>query len=119
MRNKIILGVVVSLIVSYFLAYPVGNWFAGKYFGSGEFFFGPFRGFLDGFLLSYVFIASILTVLLTNKIKFGFYVVLPVLVFDVLTGSFNPQLWMDLVLLAAGLGLAWVILSLKRLKLKK
>ncbi|TSA45839.1 hypothetical protein D4R52_01695 [bacterium] len=107
---------IVTLVLSHFTAYPIGHWFASRYFGSGEFYFGPFRGYLDGLSLSYIFYSSFLLSIFTGKFKIGFYFALPVLVFDLILGAFNPQLWMDFILLAAGLGLAWLILLIKNKK---
>ena len=115
MKFKKTLAIVVSLSTSHFLAYPVGHWFDSQYATGGGWLptVGPFPGYLDGFTLSYVLISSLLIYLISGQLKFGIYAALPVVVIDLLLGAVNPQLWMDLILLAAGLTLAWTILFAK------
>lgn len=111
---KLVLVLIVSMASSYFIAFPIGRWFASEYYGSGEFFIGPFRGFLDGFFISYIFISSILVYTATGNYRFSIYSVIPVIIFDLVLQAFNPQLWMHLVLLAAGLLIAHLFLLLTR-----
>ena len=113
MKIKILVGGFLSIILAYFARTILGSWLAANYAYSGSFIgFGREQNF-DGFLSSYVFFSSFILPLVSRKIKYGFYFALPVLVLDIILGSFNPQLWLDLILLAAGLGLAHVILKIK------
>lgn len=110
---KKIIAIIISLIVAYFGATPVGQWFSSKYAVGGFISVGAFPGFLDGFLFTYVFVASMITPLFTERIKIGFYVTLPILILNALH-PYDPQLVISLLLLAAGLGIAWFFLFLKR-----
>ena len=115
-KGKILIGIAISLVVSHFLAYPVGQWFHNQYGVGGGWIgqVGPSPGYLDGLFFSYIFVSALLFSVVNNKLKSGFYASSPIVIFDLLLGAFNPQLWMDLILLALGLGLAWLILFLKR-----
>ena len=105
MKYKKTLAVVISLVASYFAAYPVGHLYDSIYPGGGTGWVavGPFPGYWDGFLFSYVLLSSFLVVFISGRIKYGFYAVLPVLVIDIILAAFDPQLWMDLILLGLGL----------------
>ena len=116
---KKIITFVISVVLSYFTATPVGKWFDENYVSGGFIYWGPFPGFLDGLLLSYVFFSALLLSLFSQKIKTGFYFSLPILILDIISGSYNPQLWLSLILLALGLGLAYLILLLTRKAGKK
>ena len=104
---------VLSLAGAYLVAAPIGKWFDARYAGGGFIYWGPFPGYLDGLLFGYVFFASLLFPSLTNKIKLGVYWASPVILLDLVSGSYT-QLGYSFILLAAGLGLAWMILFVKR-----
>ena len=110
---KKLIATIITLVASYFAAFPVGHWFAHHYVVSGEFYFGYFPGYDAGFFLSYSFFAALIIGIISNNLKYGLYFSLPVIVLDILLGAYNPLLWMNLILLAVGLGLAHVILKLK------
>ena len=110
---KKIFAVLISLVLSYFAAFPVGKWFASKYAVGGFMYVGSFPGFLDGFLFSYVLFSSLFVSIISHKIKYGFAAALPVLIFDILHPT-DPQFFYSLVFLASGLALAWVILKIKQ-----
>lgn len=102
---------IVTIVISYFSATPVGKWFDKQYPGGGGWVYaGSFPGFLDGLVFSYIFFASLFFPQLTGKIKSGLYSILPVLVIEVVLGAWNPQLWMSLIFLASGLGFSSLIL---------
>jgi|SRR3989344_3684792 len=119
MKFKKTLGVIVSLVISFFLRGLIGKWLASQYAYSGSFIGSGKTENLDGFVLGYVFFSSLLVPLFSSKLKYGFYATLPVLIVDIVLGAWNPQLWMDIVLLAAGLILAWIILAVKAKFAKK
>jgi len=110
---KKLIAFVLSLVGAYLMANPIGRWFDSQYAGGGFLYWGPFPGYLDGLLFGYIFFASILFPVFTSKIKAGFYVVSPILALHIILGAFDPQLWIDLVLLAIGLGLAWLIMFIR------
>lgn len=116
---KKLIGIIISLILSYFAAYPLGHWFDSHYASGSWLYLGSFPGYMDGFLFSYLFSSSFLVSIFTDKLRAGLYAALPVLLLSIISGSFNPQLWIDLVLLAAGLGLAWIILYVKNQNTKE
>ena|SRR3989344_3698818 len=107
-------SVILAIILAHFAAYPVGHWFDSKYKLHGWFYFGTFPGYLDGFLFSYIFLSAILVSLAFRNIKKGLLAASIAIVIQFISGAVNPQLWMSLLLLAAGLGLAWIILKLKK-----
>jgi len=113
MKYKKTLAVVISLVASYFAAYPVGHWYARH--GGAEYgwvYFGPFPGYSGAFLFSYVFLTPIILSLMSDRFKHGFFAIMPLLIL----GLFDIQDdWSRLLFLfsAAGLGLAWVILFIR------
>ncbi len=115
MKSKVFIAILISVVLAYFARTLFGVWLAEHYAYSGSFFWGFSNPEdFDGFLFSYIFLSSLLVTIFTGKIRLGLYATLPVLVLDLILGAFNPQLWIDLVLLAVGLALAWVILKLKK-----
>jgi len=119
MKTKIILGFVASIILSYLFRTIVGDWLAENYAYSSSFLGPENPEMLDGFIHLYAFFAAFLISLITEKIKLGLYFSVPIILFIVLTGSFNPHLWLSLILLAVGFGLAWLILKLQSLFVQK
>jgi len=114
LKVKVILAFLLSVILAYLTRVIIGDWLASNYAYSGPFFWGISSSeYVDGFFFGYVFSSALLFPIFFEKIKFGFYAALPVLVLDLLLGAFNPQLKLDILLLAVGLGLAWLILKLK------
>ena len=117
LKNLITLFVV--LFVTHLLAFPIGKWFASNYVVSYEFNLGEFPGYLSGFFIVYAFVAALGFSLVNNKILTGLYWVVPVLLFELIIRAYDPHLWLSLLLLALGLGLAWLILKLKALFVQK
>ena len=114
MKLKVFLAIILSLVLAYFTRTFIGLWLAENYAYSGSFIgFGKGEN-LDGALLAYTFFSSLLVSVISNSIKRGLSAAILVTVLYIVLGAFNPQLWMDLILLALGLGLAWLILFLKR-----
>ena len=113
MKYKKTLAFIATLILSHFLAYPIGRWFEKKYPSGSWVTIGPFDGYLDGLTLSYIIVSSLVLSIVGGKIKYGFIAALPVFVIEIFLGAWDPQLWMDLILLGLGLGLAWVILFIR------
>src|SRR3989344_5092616 len=114
MKYKKTLAFIATLILSHFLAYPVGHWYDKTYSAGGSWVsIGPFDGYLDGLLSSYIILSSLILPIVGAKIKYGFYFAAPVIVFSIWLVGWNFQLWMDLILLGLGLGLAWVILFIR------
>src|SRR3989344_1803233 len=111
---KIIISLILSILAAYLTRGLIGSWLIENYAYGGSF-IGPGSGQnFDGLVLSYVFFSSVFFSLIFQKIKTGFYAALPILVINVVLGAFDPQLWLSLILLAAGLGIAWLLLFLKR-----
>ena len=109
---KKLIAFILSLAGAYLLAIPLGKWFVSRYAVGGFVNFGPFPGYLDGFFFGYIFFAALLLPLFTKRLIIGLYFALPVIIFDLLHPT-DPQLWIDLVLLAVGLGLAWLIMFIR------
>ena|SRR3989344_4609860 len=109
---KKLIAFILSLVGAYFVATPVGKWFVSKYVAGGFIHVGPFPGYDQGFLFGYIFFAALLLPLFTKRLIIGLYFALPVIIFDLLHPT-DPQLWIDLVLLAIGLGLAWLIMFIR------
>jgi len=105
--------ILLTLVLSHFIAYPLGHWLDSRNQLYGWTYLGPFPGYLDGFLLGLLFISPIIFGLGLNKIKAGLYAGLPVLIIAFLLGADNPPFWMDLVFFVAGLALAHVIFLIK------
>jgi len=111
-----ILIFLVAFVASNVTASTIGEWLKSRYafYSYGPFFWGPSNGeVIDGWILGYVIFSALLFPLYTQRIRSGFYWALPALLLLFLTGTINPQLWLSLLLLALGLGLAWLILKLK------
>jgi len=113
MKGKVILFLILSVILALF-ASPFFESFLGEnydYSASLASIGGSFV--LEGILFGYVFFSSFLIYLVTSRAFSGVIVAFPVLLFDMVTGAIRSHLWTDLLLLALGLGLAWLILKLK------
>ena len=111
--KKFFIGLITSIALSLLVAKYIQAYFDSLYGTGGSLASISFPNNIDGFLFSYVFFSSFVISVLSKKIKTGLYSVLPVITFDIIIGSFNPQLRLDLILLAVGLGLAYLILNLK------
>lgn len=81
---KKVLVIVVCVIISVLLAYPIGHWARAKYSSDSWLYIGPFQGYFTGLLLSYVFVSPLLCSLIFRKVRYGFYISLPVLIFGLL-----------------------------------
>lgn len=116
---KKFLALIISVVLAFLTATPAGKWFDSQYASGGWLFVGSFPGYFTGLLLSYVFFSALLFPLSTKKIKSGIYASVAVLIFFIIIRAINPLLWLSLILLAAGLGIAYLILLLTRKAGKK
>jgi len=116
---KTILAFLLSLFLAYFTRTIIGEWLASNYAYSGSF-IGPSNGEnIDGFILSYIFFSALLGFIFSGQLKIALFLSIPMLFFNVILGYINPDLWLSLLLLALGLGLAWLILKLQSLFVQK
>jgi hypothetical protein len=101
-----------ALILSHFLASPIGEWYAANHVVSYEFYIGPFAGYSTGFAIGYAFLSVLLFSIIFSKIKIGFYFALPVLLLA-LIGIMDDWARFSFIAFFAGLALSWIILKLK------
>jgi|SRR3989344_2993960 len=106
-----ILAFVSSIIISYFLSVPLGNWAETQYDISSSWW--GIGSALDGFIFAYLFFAPILFALFTKNFKNSFFSALPLILFAL--SSFNdPWAKYDFIFVLLGLGLAYLLLILKK-----
>jgi len=101
------------LLLSHFVAFPIGEWYEKDHIVSHEFYIGPFAGYSSGFVIGYAFLSISLFAILFGRIKLGVYFALPILVFSLL-GIMDDWAQLSFLAFLAGLALAWLILFLKR-----
>jgi len=113
MKTKVILAFILSVVLAYLTREIIGDWLVANYIYSGSFVgFGSSQN-SDGFLFSYIFFSSLFGFVLSEKYSIALFLSVPVLLLNIALGFVDPQLWLSLLLLALGLGLAWLILKLK------
>lgn len=105
---------IIVLFLSHLCSYIIGEWLVKGYAGPGWFIIGPFQGYVDGFIISYIFLSSLFFGWFLGGIRYGFYFALPALFLIIISSSFNPQLFVGMTALLLGLLIAYILLSIRK-----
>jgi len=111
MKLKIILFFVLSLVLAVLVAPFIQSLFESQYASYSIASIGTPP--LEGFFLGYILFSSVLISLVARNLKAGFVVALPIVLLAFFRAVFDLFFWLSLLLLALGLGLAWVIPLIK------